>query len=188
MRLARRSFGPLPSVVLTGATTALEESRVTLLGAGASELDAGEMRQLRVEAGVPQAGNELTEDHHPLEAGLSEDLSFTKGCYTGQEVVSRQDSRDKIVRALVGLVFEGSPNEGEALASEDKSGCRVTTVAPGRPSPARPTVDPSWPGGPACLGYVRSSNGTGGTAVRTAGGLQGVVVELPFPALRGTSA
>ncbi len=69
---------------------------------------------LRVESGVPRWGAELDERVIPAEAGLVEDaVSFTKGCYTGQELVARIDSRgSRVPRHLAGLVVP-------ALASED---------------------------------------------------------------------
>jgi folate-binding protein YgfZ len=64
---------------------------------------------LRVEAGVPAMGRELDERTIAAEAGLLERaVSFTKGCYTGQELVARLDARgNKVARRLAGLVVEG---------------------------------------------------------------------------------
>lgn len=54
---------------------------------------------LRIKAGQP-ARAELTQDYNPLELGLWDDISFTKGCYTGQEIIARMDSREKLAKAL----------------------------------------------------------------------------------------
>ena len=64
---------------------------------------------LRVEAGVPAMGHELTEETIPAESGVVErSVSFTKGCFTGQELVARIDSRGgNVPRRLRGLVVEG---------------------------------------------------------------------------------
>ena len=51
---------------------------------------------LRVEQGVPAHGSEITNEVNPYEAGLSKYISYTKGCYTGQEVIARLDTYDKI--------------------------------------------------------------------------------------------
>src|SRR5712692_5409268 len=58
---------------------------------------------LRIEEGVPSSGKELTEHVNPLEAGLKKFISFTKGCYIGQEVVARLDTYEKLQRTLTGF-------------------------------------------------------------------------------------
>lgn len=81
--------------------------RDALIEAGASPADDSELTRLRIESGVPSAGRELGLDVNPLEIGLSSLVSFTKGCYVGQEVIARLDSYDKVKRRLVGLKIEG---------------------------------------------------------------------------------
>ena len=49
------------------------------------------------------SGRELTEEHNPLEAGLKDAVSFTKGCYVGQEVIARLNTYDKVARSIVRL-------------------------------------------------------------------------------------
>jgi folate-binding protein YgfZ len=178
--LSARRFGPLPSVVASGPQPERESWAAGLSERGASPLDGEGLLQLRVEAGVVSAGAEFSEDYHLLEAGLNDDVSFAKGCYTGQEVVARQDSYDKVVRRLAGLVFDGRPEPGAALASENKAACVVTSVAPVAPA----DLAEGWPSGPACLGFVRSKSFEEGAAVTTESGLQGRMLALPFPALR----
>jgi len=60
---------------------------------------------IRIEVGIPAHGKELTDEVNPLEAGLSRFVSFTKGCYIGQEVIARLDTYGKIRRTLCGFVF-----------------------------------------------------------------------------------
>lgn len=62
---------------------------------------AEEVEAWRVRLGLPASGRELTEDWNPLEAGLRDHVSFTKGCYVGQEIVARLNTYDKVSRRLV---------------------------------------------------------------------------------------
>lgn len=64
----------------------------------------------RIEAGIPAAGREITDEVLPAETGqLGRAVSFNKGCYLGQEVVERMRARHVVARQLVGLVFGGVP-------------------------------------------------------------------------------
>lgn len=58
---------------------------------------------LRIESGTPGIGRELTADYIPLELGLWDEVSFSKGCYTGQEIIARMESRGKLAKTLVRL-------------------------------------------------------------------------------------
>jgi folate-binding protein YgfZ len=102
---------------------------------------------VRVEAGVPAMGAELTERTIPAEAGIVErTVSFTKGCYTGQELVARIDSRGgNVPRHLRGVVVGGdgpAPPVGASLVAGDKEVGTLTSVA-------------ATPAGPVALAYVR---------------------------------
>jgi folate-binding protein YgfZ len=55
----------------------------------------------RVESGMPDWGTEITQDYNPHEARLTDFVSFTKGCYTGQEVIARLDTYDKVQKYLM---------------------------------------------------------------------------------------
>jgi folate-binding protein YgfZ len=84
----------------------------------------------RIEAGFPVHDAELDERTIPAEAGLVEaSVSFTKGCYTGQELVARIDSRgNNVPRRLRGLLLEGPVAPGSPLWASKEVG-RVTSVA-----------------------------------------------------------
>lgn len=58
---------------------------------------------LRIRAGRPAFGRELTSDYIPLEVGLWDEVSFSKGCYTGQEIIARMESRGRLAKTLVRL-------------------------------------------------------------------------------------
>lgn len=73
-----------------------------------------------IEAGIPSADHELIEDYTPLEVGYHWAISNDKGCYTGQEVIARQISYDKVTRHLVGLSLANRSEVGLTLYSTDK--------------------------------------------------------------------
>ncbi len=86
----------------------------------------------RIEAGIPKMGTELTEKTIPQEAGIVDrTVSFSKGCYTGQELVARIDARGgKVPRRLVGLVIDGADvSAGDALRLEGNDVGWVTSAA-----------------------------------------------------------
>jgi folate-binding protein YgfZ len=80
---------------------------------GIPEVSAGALEALRIEAGVPAMGAELTDATIPAEAGqwlIDTSVSFTKGCYTGQELVARIDSRGgNVPKPVRGLIVDGEP-------------------------------------------------------------------------------
>ena len=86
----------------------------------------------RIEAGVPAWGRELDERVLPAEAGLTEThVSFTKGCYPGQEPIARQHYRGKVNRRLRVLDVEGAPALGTEITHGDKVVGRITSSVDG---------------------------------------------------------
>jgi folate-binding protein YgfZ len=116
---------------------------------GVPEVPAAVLEVARIEAGVPRMGAELDERTIPAEAGawvVESSVSFTKGCYTGQELVARIDARGSHVpRHLRGLELAGSelPPPGAAVVVGERDVGRITSAAP---SPRT--------GGVVALGYV----------------------------------
>ncbi len=102
----------------------------------------------RIEAGVPVMGRELDESTIPAEAGVVDrSVSFTKGCYTGQELVARIDSRGgNVPRRLRGVVVAGDsrPPVGAVIHADGKDVGLLTSVALSVRL-----------GGPVALAYVR---------------------------------
>jgi tRNA-modifying protein YgfZ len=93
--------------------------------------DIGDLEPLRIEAGTPAWGKEIDETVLPAEAGLDEThISFTKGCYPGQEPVARLHHRGHPNRHL--RVLEIEANAGDELVYEDKVVGRITSAVPGR--------------------------------------------------------
>jgi folate-binding protein YgfZ len=109
-----------------------------LLGPAALDLprsDAAALEALRIEAGVPRMGAELTEHTIPAEAGqwlIDASVDFTKGCYTGQELVARIDSRGgHVPRPLRGVVVQDPliPPSGAIMHHDGKAVGELTSVA-----------------------------------------------------------
>jgi folate-binding protein YgfZ len=93
--------------------------------------DAAVLERLRIEAGVPLWGKELDESVLPAEAGLdSTHISYTKGCYPGQEPIARLHYRGHANRSLRVLDVE-SAQPGDAIVFEGKNAGRVTSAVPG---------------------------------------------------------
>ena len=97
-------------------------------------LEEDAFERWRIEAGIPRWGSEIDERVLPAEAGLTEThVSFTKGCYPGQEPIARQHYRGKLNRRLrvldVEVDVEVSP--GDEVAYEGKKVGRVTSAVPG---------------------------------------------------------
>lgn len=93
--------------------------------------DAEELERLRIEAGTPRWGRELDDRVLPAEAGLDERaISFTKGCYPGQEPIARLQYRGKVNRRLRVLAVE-SAAPGDEIHYNGKAVGRVTSAAPG---------------------------------------------------------
>jgi folate-binding protein YgfZ len=128
----------LPGVDLVGGSPAAPA------GAPACSLEAYEA--VRIEAGIPVMGRELDESTIPAEAGVVDrSVSFTKGCYTGQELVARIDSRGgNVPRHLRGLVLAAEAPAGATLRADGKDVGVVTSVA------WSPGLD-----APVALAYVR---------------------------------
>jgi folate-binding protein YgfZ len=96
-----------------------------------AENGAGDWEVARIEAGIPRFGREFGPDTMPAEAGLIERaVSFTKGCYPGQEPIARLHYRGHANRGLRGLAFPGdAPEPGSAVTAEGREVGRVTSVA-----------------------------------------------------------
>jgi folate-binding protein YgfZ len=67
------------------------------------EMSIDEYENIRILNGIPAIRKEMTEDSNPLECGLQKYISFSKGCYIGQEVIARLNTYDKVSKHLIGL-------------------------------------------------------------------------------------
>jgi tRNA-modifying protein YgfZ len=95
-------------------------------------LDEEELERMRILAGRPRWGSEIDDRVLPAEAGLTEThVSFTKGCYPGQEPIARLRYRGKANRALRVLEVEGAPEPETEVRHGDKVVGRITSSVPG---------------------------------------------------------
>lgn len=87
------------------------------------------LESLRVEAGIPIYGVDIDETNMMLEAGLEDAVSFTKGCYTGQEAVAMATYRGHVSKKLSGLIVESDalPNPGSIVKKDAKEIGRITS-------------------------------------------------------------
>jgi folate-binding protein YgfZ len=144
-----------------------ERVKAALLEAGAVEIDEAAAEVLRVEHGRPRYGVDLDDSVIPQEAGLNERaVSFTKGCYVGQETVARLHWRGKPNRHLRGLRLGEEVQPGTGLRLGEREVGVLTSVAD---SPRFGTVG---------LAIVRREAQPGD--VLDAGGVRAEVVDLPF--------
>ena len=152
--------------LLPRLTAALDE-------AGVPAADPAALEALRIEAGLPVFGRDMDEEILPLEAGIeARAISFTKGCYVGQEVIIRVLHRGhgRVAKKLVGLTVDGDavPAAGTPVETDGKAIGKVTSAA-WSPRLARTVA----------LAYVHRDALAPGTAVQVSG-RDGVVSALPF--------
>lgn len=105
-----------------------------------------EWERLRIMAGVPKLGAELTDATIPAEAGqwwIDRTVSFAKGCYTGQELVARIDSRGgHVPRPIRGVRLEGTADAGTPVVHDGKEVGTLTSVS----GPAGAQASGGWVG------------------------------------------
>jgi tRNA-modifying protein YgfZ len=133
---------------------------------GAVELDEDAWEYLRIDRGRPKPDAELTEDYNPLEVGLWETISFTKGCYIGQETIARLNTYKGVKQYLWGIKLSGSVAVGTSMTIDGEKVGVLTSCS---------QVDGEIRG----LGYVRSKAGGVGLKVML-GDVDGEIIDLPF--------
>jgi len=165
-RLVRRTPGKEPSGEFLSHRKDARELWQMLLKAAKSEGGGAAgykaVNSVRLEQGIPWFGYDFGEKQIPHEAGLQDShISYTKGCYTGQEIVERVRSRGQVNRMRVSLRFEGSdaPAPNAPLLSESKEVGYVTRMG------FSPAVN-AFIG----MGYVRRESAVSGTRLTLRGG------------------
>jgi folate-binding protein YgfZ len=140
-----------------------------LVTAGAVEVGAEAGEVLRIEAGVPRFGAEMSAETMPAEAGIVERaVSFTKGCYIGQEPVARLHYRGRANRSLRGLELSAPASPGETLRLGEKEVGRIGSAC----------VSPAH--GPIALAIVRREAEPGAELSVGEDGVTARVIDLPF--------
>jgi folate-binding protein YgfZ len=157
------------SLAIIGAKPDMQ-AVAALVANSAVRCDAPALEAARIEAGFPLFGSDITADNLPQEIGRdAQAISFTKGCYLGQETVARIDALGHVNRKLVGLRFAGEaipPPRSPLLAAEKEVG-HVTSSA--------------WSGAfndPLALAYVRTAHARPGSQLASPVGPT-TVVTLP---------
>jgi folate-binding protein YgfZ len=170
------SVARISQLGVPGYCVFVERSRETALvsaleAAGAVVAPADAIEAARIEAGYPVFGVDMTDDTIPLEAGIEQRaISFTKGCYVGQEVIIRVLHRGhgRVVKKLMALHIDGPPpSRGAKLYAGEREVGIVTSAAS---SPSAGTV---------ALGYVHRDFLAQGTAIQaeTSGGRAAATVS-----------
>jgi tRNA-modifying protein YgfZ len=163
------AVGTRDGIDLFCAAADRERLLVALTDAGAVEVSAAAVEIVRVEAGVPRFGAEMDAATMPAEAAIVEDaVSFTKGCYIGQETVARLHYKGKPNRHLRGLRLSGAAAPGAPLRLGEKE---VGTLGGAVVSPAL---------GPIGLAIVRREAEPGAQLTVGEDGVTAEVVALPF--------
>jgi folate-binding protein YgfZ len=138
-------------------------TRAKLVDAGAVIASDETAETLRIEAGRPRFGVDMTTETIPLEAGLEDRaISFSKGCYVGQEVIVRVMHRGhgRVARRLVSIVLSSGavPSRGDRIHSGDRIVGEITSAA----SSPRHSA-------PLALGYVQRDHAAAGTELTVNG-------------------
>jgi folate-binding protein YgfZ len=157
------------------ATDSLEALRSEIVAAGARPVGAEALEILRIEAGEPRYGIDMDETNVVTETNLDDAVSYTKGCYIGQEIIARIKYRGHVAKKLTGFMFQKAAlvERDARIHSEDgKEIGRVTST----------TYSPHL-GQTIALGYVKHDYLAPGTKVKIASRdieVSAQVSELPF--------
>jgi tRNA-modifying protein YgfZ len=164
--LAAGTTGGLDLIAAAGDA---ERLRAALFDAGAAEVSPKATEILRVEAGIPRFGAEMGPESMPAEAGIDATaVSFTKGCYIGQEPVARLHYKGRPNRHLRGLLLSAPAAGGESLHLGEKEVGRIGTAC----------VSPAH--GPIALAVVRREAEPGAELTVGEDGVTAHVTDLPF--------
>src|SRR5205807_9681824 len=151
-----------------------ETLRSALMKSGAQTVDPETAETLRIEAGIARYGIDMDETTIVSETNLDDAVSFTKGCYIGQEIIARIKYRGHVAKKLSGLVFDGEVKLEVAakIRAADKEIGRITSFVL---SPALQRT--------VALGYLKYGFLAADTSVKVVSASEEIdaqVAELPF--------
>ena len=126
---AEKGFGGEPNFLLLAPLHAGKSLISLFEESGALPLGEKDLEAMRIEASAPGPG-EFFGKFTPFEIGLYDRVSASKGCYTGQEVLARQITYDKITRTLVQLKADGRVSVGMVVLGDGKIVGKVTSAVP----------------------------------------------------------
>jgi folate-binding protein YgfZ len=164
--VARVSLAGQPGFRIYAAAGAAGSIVNRLIGAGAQAASAEDARVVRIENGRPRYGEDIRDTSLPQETGQMHAVSFSKGCYLGQEIVERIRAQGHVNRKLVRLGLDSVPPAGAALSVD---GAEVGEITSSAQAPAG--------GGAVALAYVRAVYATPGQAL-AAGDIPAVVIAV----------
>ncbi|KAL0422280.1 UNVERIFIED_CONTAM: putative transferase, chloroplastic [Sesamum latifolium] len=175
------SVGGMPLTVAVGSITSVEGFTFmmspaaagsvwkALLGQGAVPIGSSTWETLRILRGRPAPGKELTDEFNVLEAGLWRAVSLNKGCYKGQETISRLVTYDGIKQRLWGIRLSSPVEPGSIITIDGRKVGKVTSFTAGTKS-----------SGPFGLGYIKRRTASESDPVTVGDSIIGTLVEVPF--------
>ena len=146
--------------------------RQALIDAGAQLVSEDTFETLRIEAGVARYGRDMDESNVVTETNLDDAVSYTKGCYVGQEIIVRIKHRGHVAKKLTGVRFQTDTKIEPGMAIKSTEGKEIGKVTSTAFSPKL--------GNTIGLGYVRYEYLNPGTTVRLDPEIEATIAELPF--------
>jgi tRNA-modifying protein YgfZ len=166
VRVAVGSGLGLPGYTLTCEMARIETLMAKITALGAMPLSDEDWERLRIQQGRPAPERELTDEYNPLEVGLWQTISFSKGCYIGQETIARLNTYRGVKQYLWGVKFTTAVAADTHLTIDGEKVGRLTSSIV--------TED-----GTRGLAYIKSKAGGVGTQVMAETAI-GEIVALPF--------
>ncbi|GMH14994.1 hypothetical protein Nepgr_016835 [Nepenthes gracilis] len=141
----------------------------TLIGLGVVPMGSNAWERLRIYHGRPEPGKELTNEFNVLEAGLWNSISLNKGCYKGQETISRLITYDGVKQNLHGIILSGPAEPGSPIMVDGKKVGKLTSYAVGRTESEH-----------VGLGYIKRRAASKGDKVIIGDAIVGTLVDVPY--------
>lgn len=166
VRVAVGSGLTTPGYTLIAAASDAAQLWQTLTAAGAQPFGTEAWEQLRIQQGRPASGQELTDAVNPLEAGLWQTISLSKGCYIGQETITRLHTYRGVKQQLWGIKMNAAAELDSVIMDGEERIGKLTSCT-------------QTPEGHFGLAYIRTKAVTPGLKV-TIGAAEGDLVAVPF--------